>query len=70
MGGDAAALADSPLLFPDDATRRTRYVFADLPAGARPADHRPLRHDHRGLSDGRAPPPTTGPAQPAAGRRT
>jgi spermidine/putrescine transport system substrate-binding protein len=31
MGGDAAALADSPLLFPDDATRANTYVFADLP---------------------------------------
>ncbi len=31
MGGDAAALADNPLLFPDDATRANTYVFADLP---------------------------------------
>ena len=32
MGGDAAALADSPLLFPDDADdERPPHVFADLP---------------------------------------
>ena len=31
LGGDAAALADSPLLFPDDATRARLHVFADLP---------------------------------------
>ncbi|MET0459051.1 MAG: spermidine/putrescine ABC transporter substrate-binding protein, partial [Ilumatobacteraceae bacterium] len=32
LGGDAAALADSPLLFPDEAIRSRLHVFADLPA--------------------------------------
>ncbi|MET0578738.1 MAG: spermidine/putrescine ABC transporter substrate-binding protein, partial [Ilumatobacteraceae bacterium] len=31
LGGDAAALADSPLLFPDDAVKAQLHVFADLP---------------------------------------
>jgi spermidine/putrescine transport system ATP-binding protein len=31
MGGDAAALADSPLLFPDETVRANTYVFADMP---------------------------------------
>ena len=31
MGGDAAALADSPILFPDEATAARLNVFADLP---------------------------------------
>ncbi len=31
MGGDAAALAESPLLFPDDAVKAQLHVFADLP---------------------------------------
>ena len=31
MGGDAAALADSPILFPDEATTARLKVFADLP---------------------------------------
>ena len=31
LGGDAAALADSPLLFPDDEVRSRLHVFADLP---------------------------------------
>src|SRR6478736_7524887 len=30
MGGDAAALADSPLLFPDEATRAATVVFGDM----------------------------------------
>jgi spermidine/putrescine transport system ATP-binding protein len=32
MGGDAAALADSPILFPDEATASRLAVFATLPA--------------------------------------
>ncbi len=31
LGGDAAALADSPLLFPDDATKARFKSFADIP---------------------------------------
>ncbi|MGI9052206.1 MAG: polyamine ABC transporter substrate-binding protein [Ilumatobacteraceae bacterium] len=31
MGGDAAALADNPILFPDEATAARLKVFADLP---------------------------------------
>ena len=31
MGGDAAALADSPLLFPDDEVKAQLHVFADMP---------------------------------------
>jgi spermidine/putrescine transport system ATP-binding protein len=31
LGGEAAALAESPLLFPDDATRARLHVFADMP---------------------------------------
>jgi ABC-type Fe3+/spermidine/putrescine transport system ATPase subunit/spermidine/putrescine-binding protein len=31
MGGDAAVLAESPLLFPDDETKAQLHVFADLP---------------------------------------
>jgi spermidine/putrescine transport system substrate-binding protein len=31
MGGDAAALADSPLLFPDEETRKSIKSFADIP---------------------------------------
>ncbi|HEU4841235.1 MAG TPA: spermidine/putrescine ABC transporter substrate-binding protein, partial [Ilumatobacteraceae bacterium] len=31
LGGDAAALADSPLLFPDDDIKSRLHVFADLP---------------------------------------
>jgi spermidine/putrescine transport system substrate-binding protein len=31
MGGDAAALADSPILFPDEAEAARLNVFADLP---------------------------------------
>ena len=31
LGGEAAALADSPLLFPDDATKSRLHVFADMP---------------------------------------
>ncbi len=30
LGGDAAALADSPLLFPDDVTKANSFVFAEL----------------------------------------
>ncbi len=30
LGGDSAALADSPLLFPDDATKANSFVFADM----------------------------------------
>jgi spermidine/putrescine transport system substrate-binding protein len=30
MGGDAAALADNPLLFPDEATQERLYTFANL----------------------------------------
>jgi spermidine/putrescine transport system ATP-binding protein len=32
LGGDVAALADSPLLFPDEATKSQLHVFADMPA--------------------------------------
>ena len=32
LGGDAAALADSPLLFPDDEVKARLHVFADMPA--------------------------------------
>ena len=32
MGGDAAALADSPILFPDEETAARLAVFANLPA--------------------------------------
>jgi spermidine/putrescine transport system substrate-binding protein len=32
MGGDSAALADSQILFPDDATRARLKIFADLTA--------------------------------------
>ena len=35
MGGDAAALADSPILFPDEETAARLTVFADLPAERR-----------------------------------
>ncbi len=31
LGGETAALADSPLLFPDDATKSRLHVFADMP---------------------------------------
>ena len=31
MGGDAAALAESPLLFPTDAEKANLYVFGDMP---------------------------------------
>jgi len=31
MGGDAAALAESPLLFPSEEDKKRLYVFADLP---------------------------------------
>ena len=48
MGGDAAALADNPLLFPDDADAGEHLRVRRPAAGARPADHRPLRHDHGG----------------------
>jgi hypothetical protein len=30
MGGDSAKLADSPILFPDDATKTRLKIFADL----------------------------------------
>ncbi len=30
MGGEAAALADNPILFPDDETRRRLYFWAGL----------------------------------------
>ena len=30
LGGDAAKLAESPLLFPDDETRQRLHVFADM----------------------------------------
>jgi spermidine/putrescine transport system substrate-binding protein len=30
MGGDSAALANSPILFPDDATKQRLKIFADL----------------------------------------
>ena len=30
MGGDAAALADSPYLFPDEATQERLHTFANL----------------------------------------
>ena len=32
MGGDAAALADNPILFPDDETRRRLYFWSGLDA--------------------------------------
>ena len=32
LGGDAAQLADSPILFPDDATRQRLYTWGGLPA--------------------------------------
>ena len=32
LGGDVAALADSPLLFPDEETKAQLHVFADMPA--------------------------------------
>ena len=48
-------------------TKARLHVFADLPDGARPADHRPLRHDHGRLSDGRRrhrrPHPAQGPVR-------
>jgi spermidine/putrescine transport system substrate-binding protein len=31
LGGDAAQLADSPILFPDDATRQRLYTWGGLP---------------------------------------
>ena len=40
MGGDAAALADSPILFPDEETAARLAVFANLPGGGRRQDHR------------------------------
>jgi spermidine/putrescine transport system substrate-binding protein len=30
MGGDAAALAESPLLFPGDAEKARMYVYGDM----------------------------------------
>ena len=59
LGGDAAALADSPLLFPDDDDQGPAARVRRPARRARPGDHRPLRHDHGRLSDGRPPPPTT-----------
>ena len=34
QGGEAAALADNPILFPDDATRRRLYFWGGLDAAA------------------------------------
>ena len=31
LGGDAAALADNPILFPDDATKRRLFTWGGLP---------------------------------------
>ena len=55
MGGDAAALADSPLLFPDDATKaRHLRRSPTCRRRARPADHRPLRHRSPGADVAKA----------------
>ncbi len=56
----SAALAENPLLFPDDETKSRLHVFADMDRSRRPDDHRPLRHDHGRLSDGQGTTPTTG----------
>ena len=48
MGGDAAALADNPILFPTTRTRRASHVFADLPDELDDAADRSLPRDHGG----------------------
>ena len=40
LGGDAAALADNPILFPDEETAARLNVFADLPDEHRRRDQR------------------------------
>ncbi len=50
MGGDAAALADSPILFPSAEDAARLKVFADLPIGRRRLDHERLPQDHRRLT--------------------
>jgi spermidine/putrescine transport system substrate-binding protein len=34
IGGDAAVLADNPILFPDDETRRRLYIWGGLDSSA------------------------------------
>ena len=50
MGGDAAALADSPILFPSAEDAARLKTFADLPDEVDAAVLRPLPRDHRGLT--------------------
>jgi spermidine/putrescine transport system substrate-binding protein len=49
MGGDAAALADNPILFPDDETRRRLYFWSGLDA----ADEDLLDDRYATIIDGR-----------------
>ena len=49
LGGDAAALAESPLLFPGDAEKANMYVFGDMSEELDTAVDRPLPHHHRRL---------------------
>ena len=60
IGGDVAALADSPLLFPDDGDEGPAPRVRRHARRARPDDHRPVRHDHRGLTRWPLSSPTTG----------
>ena len=53
MGGDAAALADSPILFPDRRGQLPAPLVRRAPRRDRRERHRPLPRDHRGLTGGR-----------------
>ena len=60
LGGDAAALAESPLLFPADEDKARLTCSATCPKSSTSSD-RSLPHDHRRLTDGQPTTPTTGP---------
>ena len=49
LGGDGAALAESPLLFPGDAEKANMYVYGAMSEELDAGDDRPLPRDHRRL---------------------
>ena len=71
LGGDAAALADSPLLFPDEETKARFKSFADIPDDVDARITARFTADDGDLTWPRTtPPPTTRRCATAASRRT
>ena len=70
MGGDAAALADSPILFPTDRGRRPAQGVRRPARRGRRRHHRPLPRDHGRLTVAAADTGRPQPCAAGAGSRT